>query len=178
MAVESEARPSVDVEGALKQDFDANKAVEHARDKAEPQSIGQCGHYVRLSITAGNITHKITGSAKNFGPSLEAAGFVPALNQVDNFKQGDVVVIQGLPTTPLIDVVDPNGPRSSSAGLLDPPASAVLPHPQHGHIAIYDEKNGKWISDFEQDREEAFPGSPSRRYDRARPQYKVYRYLK
>jgi hypothetical protein len=183
MALEAQGGPSTSAVGALnqalQQDFDRDKAVEHAREHTTPHSKGHCAKRVRQAIEAGGINVAPTHSAKDYGPLLEAAGFVPALNQVGGFQHGDVVVIQGFFTTDLMSRVDPGAPRYCAPGLPEPPASVVLHHQSaDGHMAIYDKENEVWISDFEQDRPQAtFPGSPGEWYDRARPPYKVYRYL-
>jgi hypothetical protein len=154
------------------QPFNARKAVEYARTHL---GTDHCARHVRQAIQAGGITLARTESAKDYGPILQAAGFVPALNQSDDFQDGDVVVIQGFLIPALTDRVDPDAPRYCSSA-WNPPRLAVIPHESvHGHMAIYDKEKNQWISYFKQ-QPHAFPGSPGEWYDHARPQYKVYRH--
>jgi hypothetical protein len=68
-------------------------AVTHLRDKAESSSQHLCGRYTRRAIEAGGVTLTQVGSAKNYGPSLTAVGFM-ALDESLPWAVGDVAVIQ------------------------------------------------------------------------------------
>jgi len=70
--------------------FDIERAISHARLRARPTSRGECATYTRQAIEAGGIRLDRTPHAKNYGASLERAGFV----RVSTPRRGDVVVIQ------------------------------------------------------------------------------------
>jgi hypothetical protein len=77
--------------------YDAASAANYAERKANQTSQGQCAKYVRRAIEWGGIALAHTGSAKNYGPILEAAGFSEATGSP---QRGDVVVIQAVPGHP------------------------------------------------------------------------------
>lgn len=52
-------------------------AVNYLRRHARPTSQGQCAAYVRRALNAGGFVIKPVRYAKNYGPGLEKAGFVP-----------------------------------------------------------------------------------------------------
>ena len=76
--------------------WNITSAVQHLDSHAGSESLGRCAEFTSRAIGAGGLS--ITGreSAKDFGPSLLAAGFheVPSDGL---YKKGDVVVIQGIP---------------------------------------------------------------------------------
>lgn len=55
--------------------FDKAGAVNYANSHAEVGSRGRCAAYVRRAIEWGGIQLAHVGSAKDYGPSLLAAGF-------------------------------------------------------------------------------------------------------
>lgn len=79
--------------------MDIDKAVKHLDDNAEDESQGYCATYVHEAISAGGvrIIPPKPAYAKNYGPTLEAAGF--ARIPVDNYvpQKGDVILIQNYP---------------------------------------------------------------------------------
>jgi hypothetical protein len=74
--------------------YDSISAANYAASHAEPGSLGRCAEYVRKAIEWGGIPLQRTGSAKDYGASLEAAGFQEALGSP---LKGDVIVIQPAP---------------------------------------------------------------------------------
>jgi hypothetical protein len=75
--------------------WDVDKAVQYLQDKAEPNSTGSCARYVREAIEAGGLTLVRHISAKNYGSSLLAVGFlvVPAGAGFLQ-RKGDVGIVQ------------------------------------------------------------------------------------
>jgi hypothetical protein len=96
-------------------------AVKHLDANAHAKPTGWCSKYVNKAIAAGGV--KVQGAnAKDLGPNLESAGFVPVATQADGSSYtplaGDVVVFDAVP------------------GHIN------------GHTAMY---NGlQWVSDFKQ----------------------------
>lgn len=83
--------------------WDAGAAVKHLRANAQQHSQGRCAAATREAIEAGGggVKLKRTGSAKDYGPSLEAAGFLPMnFTPVGGYQAGDVAVIQPIPKHP------------------------------------------------------------------------------
>jgi hypothetical protein len=75
--------------------WNVDKAVVHAQTNAQSGSVGMCAKYTRQAIEAGGVTLIRHNSAKDYGPSLEAVGFI-ALNSCPiAYAKGDVAVIQG-----------------------------------------------------------------------------------
>ncbi|MCY2968357.1 MAG: CHAP domain-containing protein [Planctomycetota bacterium] len=134
--------------------YDVDAAVRRLIAHAQPKSTGRCAEFVRRAIEAGGIILHRTGSAKDYGPSLRAAGFEPVASY-GPFLKGDVVIIDGFF-------------RQSTAH------GQVLHDHKHGHMAMYD--GWRWISDFAQ-RNHTAPGYPGNEYDLARPHFTVYRYI-
>jgi RHS repeat-associated protein len=81
---------------ALHKAIDVEKAVVYLDRNAAECSQGKCARAVREAIEAGGttLTRPSSGDAKDYGPSLEAAGFtkVPKENYVP--LKGDVIVLQ------------------------------------------------------------------------------------
>ena len=74
--------------------WDKTKAVAFLDSQALKESHGVCAQYVRQAIEAGGVTLRRQGSAKDYGSSLLAVGFVK-LPKVHYLHQaGDVVIIQ------------------------------------------------------------------------------------
>lgn len=69
------------------------RAVNYVRLHAKAKSQRRCAEYVRRAIESGGIRLTRTASAKNYGTSLEAAGFY-RVN--DAPRHGDVVVIEAI----------------------------------------------------------------------------------
>ena len=73
--------------------YDVRKATSYLRDRAkrQPAPPWECAEYTRRAIEAGGIILERTGRAKDYGGSLEQAGFrrLPASAQP---RAGDVVV--------------------------------------------------------------------------------------
>jgi hypothetical protein len=80
--------------------WDVEKAVTHAQTKAESGSVGMCAKYTRQAIEAGGVTLTRHGSAKDYGSSLVAVGFVELNFCPVAYAKGDVAVIQGFPGHP------------------------------------------------------------------------------
>lgn len=89
--------------------WNVDAAVASLQANALANSVGQCAKYVRQAVAAGGIALQRTLSAKNYGPSLTAAGFTEyAAIPEGGYRKGDIAVID------------------STTG-----------HP-HGHIQMYD----------------------------------------
>jgi hypothetical protein len=81
--------------------WDVEKAVEYLQDNAEPHSTGHCAQYVREAIEAGGVTLVRHGSAKDYGPSLNAVGFLAISAGVGyRHRAGDVGIVQPIPGHP------------------------------------------------------------------------------
>lgn len=103
--------------------WDVSKALQHLQfcKLSHPSARPQCAKWTRQAIEAGGILLKRHESAKDYGNSLRAGGFLPIPSFIQPFA-GDVVVIEGF-------VVGND-------------------HHPDGHMAMFDGK--VWISDFEQ----------------------------
>jgi hypothetical protein len=77
--------------------YDAASAVNYAESHAAPRSLGRCAEYVRKAVEWGGILLQRTHDAKDYGRSLEAAGFREAFGAP---QKGDVIVIQPAPGHP------------------------------------------------------------------------------
>jgi len=137
---------SLDVQDTIAHLENAVKEHPHTSQKL-------CATYVREAIAAGGIDfdkkdRPPSGSAKDYGPTLEKYGFdaVPNTNGHQDYppngytpQAGDVVVIQSTSTSP------------------------------DGHMAMYSGK--QWISDFKQ------PDFwPNKTYADKKPSYVIYRH--
>src|SRR5688572_5900426 len=82
--------------GSQAMGWDVEKAVRHLQANAESGSLGKCARYTREAIEAGGGTLTRHISAKNYGSSLTAVGFVAlTFTPKDGYAKGDVAVIQG-----------------------------------------------------------------------------------
>ncbi|GFZ86332.1 CHAP domain-containing protein [Dyella caseinilytica] len=72
--------------------YDKVGAANYADSHAETGSRRRCAAYARRAIEWGGIQLSTTGSAKDYGPSLLAAGFYEV--NTSAFQKGDVAVIQ------------------------------------------------------------------------------------
>jgi hypothetical protein len=74
------------------------RALKHLRDHAQQGSNGQCAKYTRQAIEAGldgaKLPRPSSARAKDYGVSLQAAGFAP-LNACGGYQAGDIAVIEG-----------------------------------------------------------------------------------
>ncbi|MGD7150387.1 CHAP domain-containing protein [Ralstonia pseudosolanacearum] len=77
--------------------YDGNRAANYAVSHAQPHSTGNCAKYVRKAVEWGGITLRRTHYAKDYGRSLEEAGFQEVQGSP---RKGDVVVIQPAPGHP------------------------------------------------------------------------------
>lgn len=74
--------------------WDKKRALEHLHKNAHKESIHRCARYVREAIEAGGIRVTLrVENAKDYGPSLERAGFVKLPDGAEP-QAGDVAVIQ------------------------------------------------------------------------------------
>jgi len=81
--------------------WNLDAAVKHLQAHASLHSLGQCAKYPRQAIEAGGVTLTRHGSAKDYGPSLEAVGFSP-LNfcPTNGYAKGDVAIIKSFADHP------------------------------------------------------------------------------
>ena len=75
-----------------------DSAVTYLDHHAASHSTGHCAQYVREAIEHGGIVLERHASAKDYGRSLEFAGFHEVAHH--DYKRGDVVVIQPIPGHP------------------------------------------------------------------------------
>jgi hypothetical protein len=68
--------------------------VHYLQSHAEPRSLSRCAEYTRRAIEWGGLSLMHTGSARNYGHSLIAAGFYEV--GTSNLQRGDVVIIDGM----------------------------------------------------------------------------------
>jgi hypothetical protein len=116
--------------------WNINASLDHLQTFAQPASTGMCASYVRQAIEAGGMTLDRHISAKDYGASLLAAGFVPvhlalmlkspafldfSLSADTPFKSGDIAVFEG---------------------------TSLIPGGDNGHMQMFDGTH--WISDFVQ----------------------------
>jgi hypothetical protein len=80
--------------------WDREKALEHLRKHANEKSIGRCAAYTRDAIEAGGVVLIRHASARNYGISLLAIGFLPLNQDSGEYLAGDVVVIDGFDDQP------------------------------------------------------------------------------
>jgi hypothetical protein len=73
--------------------WDKEKAVAYLNTHANIHSLGRCAEYVRKAIEAGGVKVVRQVSAKDYGSSLKALGFVTLIGNL-NPVAGDVVIIQ------------------------------------------------------------------------------------
>jgi hypothetical protein len=75
--------------------WDLDKTVAALRENAGANSRSKCAAYVRMALEAGGVTLTITRSAKDYGQSLELAGFrVVNRHSCVIAHRGDVAIIQ------------------------------------------------------------------------------------
>jgi hypothetical protein len=75
--------------------WNIGNAVSALRENAEAGSVGKCAHYTADAIEAGGVALGPRPiSAKDFGPILSMAGFAELLSGPQQFKAGDVAVVQ------------------------------------------------------------------------------------
>jgi hypothetical protein len=71
------------------------RMVDYLRRHARSRSTGKCAAYVRRAIEAGGVGRlQRRAAAKDYGPSLIAAGFKEVVTTGGLCEKGDVVVIQ------------------------------------------------------------------------------------
>jgi hypothetical protein len=87
--------------------WNVDAAVTYLDSHASGHSLSRCAEYTRNAIEHGGVILARHNSAKDYGRSLELEGFVEVPGH-DDYKRGDVVVIQ-----------------------------PISGHP-HGHMAMYD----------------------------------------
>lgn len=81
--------------------WDVAKAVKHLQQKAKKHSTGHCAQYVREAIEAGGVLLVRHGSAKDYGPSLTAVGFMAVSTGASyHHRAGDVGIVQPIPGHP------------------------------------------------------------------------------
>ncbi|TAM00709.1 MAG: CHAP domain-containing protein [Paraburkholderia sp.] len=74
--------------------WDPRGAASRAEQRSRSTSQGRCAEYVRLAVEAGGIVLSRHADAKDYGRSLEDAGFYRANGEP---QVGDVIVIQPAP---------------------------------------------------------------------------------
>ena len=146
--------------------FNVNDAVQSIQENAEPHSTNKCAQYVTDAVSDGGIDIKPPSDgghayAKDYGPSLEAAGFQQVANITHDGDHGAVYPPDGYVPQPGDIVVMDTYPTSQN---------------QAGHMAMYTGQNPngseRWVSDFVQP-QGFWPGPGYRGYQ---PSYAIYRY--
>jgi hypothetical protein len=149
------------VDKPLSKPLEVDKATQYLHDHVdhlENKPQGLCATHVANAIRSTGIPidppppdpGRKFPSAKNYGPSLEAAQF------------NKVATSGSLGAFPPIGYL----PQKGDVAVIQPTSD-----PQHpdGHIAMYDGK--RWVSDFIQ--HDFWPGP---RYRSERPDYEIYRH--
>jgi hypothetical protein len=77
--------------------WNKQKAIMHLNAHALPKSNKDCAKFTRQAIEAGGVILTGHRHAKDYGPSLTAAGFGP-ITDTGIYLPGDVVVINGYAT--------------------------------------------------------------------------------
>jgi hypothetical protein len=80
--------------------WDKATAVASLDANAQPESLGRCAEFTRKAIEAGGLTLVRCTSAKDYGASLLAVGFVALTPLPDVYLAGDVGIVQPIPTHP------------------------------------------------------------------------------
>jgi hypothetical protein len=137
-------------------DWSADKAIEHLRSASIAKgSTHECAKFTREAIEAGFVGNirlprpaprNGVVMAKDYGPSLQAVGFMPLPEMCGGFKRGDVVIVEGF--------------------------SGHSP----GHMAMFDGKrwiSDFWQNNYTGREGGVYPGSA---YQNAKPNYRFYRY--
>lgn len=75
--------------------WDINEAVKYLDSHANVESVGRCAEYTRKAIQAGGVILKHAMYAKDYGFSLQTAGFRQLLSNTAPYLAGDVVIIDG-----------------------------------------------------------------------------------
>jgi hypothetical protein len=78
--------------------WNVEAAVQYLDTHASGHSRGRCAEYTRNAIEHGGLVLERHQSAKDYGLSLEHDGFVEMMG--DDYRRGDVVVIQPIPGHP------------------------------------------------------------------------------
>lgn len=99
MEGEAEAGETPQNKDSSERAIDMDKAVEHLNSNAYETSQHHCAQYVRQAIEAGGITleRPASGYAKDYGPSLENAGFKKIPKEDYSPQKGDVIILQPPP---------------------------------------------------------------------------------
>lgn len=82
--------------------WDKEKAIATLRTNAPATqpSLGLCARYVRVAIEAGGVKLKHHTSAKDYGDSLLAVGFVKVPEGHYQHQAGDVGIVHPIPSHP------------------------------------------------------------------------------
>ena len=104
--------------------WNKGKAVMHLNANAKSKSAKKCAQFTREAIEAGGVKLTTHNSAKDYGSSLSAAGFVP-IADTGVYSPGDVVVINGYAGNPYGHMAMFNGSHWVSDFLQD----ALYPGP-------------------------------------------------
>src|SRR5436190_609959 len=80
----------------MKSMWNRERAIDHLDAYSAGASLGKCASYTRTAIEAGGLILSRHNSAKDYGASLEEAGFVAMGEMAGGFETGDVVVIEGI----------------------------------------------------------------------------------
>lgn len=75
-------------------------AASRANAPANQSSLGFCAHYTRLAIEAGGIRLSHHASAKDYGSSLLAVGFVKVPSGHYMHQAGDIGIVHPIPGHP------------------------------------------------------------------------------
>ena len=66
--------------------WNSEVAVRKLNERAGDRSLGRCAEYVRVAVEAGGVQLKRHSSAKDYGASLAAVGFVAQRKSMRLYK--------------------------------------------------------------------------------------------
>ncbi len=137
---------------------DMNAAIQSLRNRAKSGSTHNCAAVVRAALNEGGFNVQAPngghGYAKNFGSSLEDAGFETVASSMHSGDQ------------PATYPPARYAPQSGDVVVMDTYPTSTN---QAGHMAMYD--GTQWISDFKQN--QFWPGQHYQDYGSS---YVIYRY--
>lgn len=113
--------------------FKIDRAVKTLNRNAHSKSQKRCAYYVRIALAGGGFQIQETSAAKNYGASLEKAGFKPHHARLEACE------------LTLDQYEEDYTPQKGDVAIFQPPADQP---DGNGHMQMF---NGTiWVSDFRQ----------------------------